>query len=147
MLSENMCSEVALQKMLRQFSVPPSVNLLSSLKQCESLEQMQPCVDNILQNFHLQERVVCKLAPVSFDFLKENARPSNPIAIRVTNIVRGQSRLHTINIVNYDHNTDTYTYDEQDIDFPQHNKLYRIRGYDLIQWRYRDYGFYCHFLH
>lgn len=140
---QNICSEVALQKILRQYGVPSSIDLILSLKKCESLEAMQPCVDSVLREYHLENKVACGLTDVSFEFLKQRAKVSNPIAIRVTNQVRGESRLHTINIVQYDRLTDTYTYDEEDSNFPNRNNFQQISADDLAQWRHGNYGFYC----
>lgn len=87
---EYLCSEKAVQKILREKGIFVDINIL---KKCEALEKMINCIPEEI------EGVKCEFSDVSNEELKETL-PTEPIAIRIK--PKGQQELHTINVVGYD---------------------------------------------
>lgn len=139
MEKQYVCSEIAVQKILKEFGISPKIATISRLKECESLENMRPCVESIIKDANAN--IHCNLyTNVSLNYLAQNASKSNPIAIRVNQsrnpfVPNAKNDLHTINIIGYENGN--FAYDEED------GSINKIPQRLLDYWRHGNYAFIC----
>lgn len=132
---KNICSEVAVKKILKTYNVNVSI---PELKKCESLENMLPCIESSLKK-NRRNDIICNFYKIPTIALKSKASQNNPIAIRVVNTdpYSGKTFLHTINVIGYDFKNDRFLYDEEN------GKKYWIDADKLKKWRFGDYALMC----